>query len=95
MLSKLKQKIKEGFLRDLIAEMRWIWGYARRYRRGIALYVLLGVAATVLGLGNSVASKYLIDAVVGHQDSLILTVAAIYVNKGENVDSGKVLLSLN
>lgn len=79
MLSKIKQKIKEGFLRDLIAEMRWIWGYARRYRRGIALYVLLGVAATLLGLCNSVASKYLIDAVVGHQDSLILTVAAIYV----------------
>ena len=62
-----------------MAEMRWIWDYARRYRRGIALCVLLGVAATLLGLGNSVASKYLIDAVVGRENALILTVAAIYV----------------
>ena len=62
-----------------MAELRWIWDYARRYRRGISLCVLLGVAATLLGLGSSVASKYLIDAVVGHENGLILTVAAIYV----------------
>ena len=78
MLQKLKEKIKQGFLRDLIGEMRWIFGYARRYKRGIGLYILLGVIATALGLGTGVASKYLIDAVVGHQDNLILWVAAIY-----------------
>ena len=78
MLQKIKRKIKEGFLRDLITETRWIYSYAVRYKRGIFLYILLGIAAIVLGLGNSVASKYLIDAVVGHKDSIILTIALVY-----------------
>lgn len=82
MLQKIKRKIKEGFLRDLITETRWIYSYAVRYKRGIFLYILLGIAAIVLGLGNSVASKYLIDAVVGHKDSIILTIALIYAGLG-------------
>ena len=82
MLQKIKRKIKEGFLRDLITETRWIYSYAVRYKRGILLYILLGIAATVLGLGGSVASKYLIDAVTGHKDSVILTIAAIYAGFG-------------
>lgn len=82
MLQKIKQKIKDGFLRDLITETRWIYGYAVRYTRGIVLYTLLGVLATVLGLGGSLASKYLIDAVVGQQNSLILIAAALYAGFG-------------
>lgn len=82
MLLKIKQKIKEGFLRDLITETRWIYAYAVRYQRGIFLYILLGIAATALGLGSSVASKYLIDAVVGHKDSVILLIAVAYAAFG-------------
>lgn len=81
-LAKIKQKIKEGFLRDLITETRWIYSYAVRYKRGIYIYILLGLAAIVLGLGNSVASKYLIDAVVAHKDDLILGIAVIYAGFG-------------
>jgi len=79
---KFIQKLKDGLLRDLIAETRWIYGYAARYRKGIALYILLGIAATLLGLGGSLASKYLIDAVTDRQDSVILTIAAIYAGLG-------------
>lgn len=82
MLQRIKDKLKAGFLRDLIAETRWIYSYARRYRRGILLYILLGVAATVLGLGGSVASKYLIDAVTGRADDVLLTIAALYAGFG-------------
>ena len=82
MLQKIKRKIKEGFLRDLITETRWIYSYAVRYKRGIFLYILLGITATVLGLGGGVASKYLIDAVVGHKDHIILTIALIYAGLG-------------
>jgi len=77
-LQKLKEYLKKGFLRDILIQTRWIYGYAARYRRAIFLYILLGILATVLGLGGSVASKYLIDAVTGRQDSLILTIAALY-----------------
>ena len=42
-----------------------------------ALYILLGVVAILLGLGSSIASKYLIDAVTGHT-LLQLKHAAVY-----------------
>ena len=82
MLQKIKQKIKEGFLQELITETLWIYSYAARYRRGIALFILLGITATALGLGSSLASKYLIDAVVGQKNSVILIIAAVYAALG-------------
>ena len=82
MPEKFIQQLKDGLLRELISETRWIYGYAARYKKGILLYILLGVAATVLGLGGSLASKYLIDAVTDHHNSMILTIAAIYAGLG-------------
>lgn len=78
MLQKLKEYLKKGFLRDILLQTRWIYGYAARYRRAIWVYILLGILATALGLGGSVASKYLIDAVTERKDDLILTIAALY-----------------
>ncbi len=65
MLKKIIEKIRSGMLREIIAETRWIYTQAIPYRSSILLYILLGLAAIVLGLGSSVASKYLIDAVTG------------------------------
>ena len=82
MLRKIIDKLRQGFLRELLAETRWIYSYAAHYRNGILLYILLGLLSTVLGLGSSVASKYLIDAVTGQQDSIILQIGALYVGLG-------------
>lgn len=82
MLRKIIEKIREGLLRDIILETKWIYGYAARYKRGVLIYIMLGMAATGLGLGGSVASKYLIDAVTGHKDALILQIAALYAVLG-------------
>ena len=65
MLKKIVEKIRSGMLREIIAETRWIYEQAIPYRSSILLYILLGLVAIVLGLGSSVASKYLIDAVTG------------------------------
>lgn len=79
MLRKMIEKIRAGMLRDIIDETKWIYSYTSRYKKGIAVYILLGFAATVLGLAASVASKYLIDAVTGHNNSVILQIVAVYV----------------
>ena len=68
--------------RELLAELRWVRDRARPYRRGIAAYIALGVVAALLGLGAGIASKYLIDGVVGHQNRLILTAASLYAGFG-------------
>ena len=75
-LQRIRQKIKEGALRELLREGRWVLGYVRRYRAVVAIHILLGVLSTVMGLGTSVASKYLIDAVTGYRSGLIGRAAA-------------------
>ena len=82
MIRKIMDKIHDGMIRELVTETMWIYRYAVRYKQGILLYILLGVAAIVLGLGSSVASKYLIDAVTGRKDSVILSIAALYAGCG-------------
>lgn len=76
MLSHIRQKIKDGALRELAREGKWVLGYVRRYRAVVAAHILLGVASTVMSLGTSVASKYLIDAVTGHRAGVIGAAAA-------------------
>lgn len=68
---RLREKIKAGWLHELAREGRWLWTYIRRYRAAVWLHILLGVLAILMGLGTSVASKYLIDAVTGHKTGAI------------------------
>ena len=70
MLQKIIAKIRSGMLREIIAETRWIYRQAIPYRSSIVLYILLGLLAIALGLGSSVSSKYLIDAVTGQSGSI-------------------------
>ena len=76
-LQKVKRKIEEGALEEFAREARWVWGYIRRYRSIVAVHILLGVLGILMGLGTSVASKYLIDAVTGYKTGTIATAAAV------------------
>lgn len=71
------QKLRSGWLREFYQEALWIWAYIRRYRLTVVIHVLLALLSTALGLGTSVASKYLIDAVTGHKTGSIGLAAAV------------------
>lgn len=73
---KVKQKIADGWLKEVAAELRWSRQYVRRYRLMILAHVLLGAVGIVLSLAGSVASKFLIDAVTGAHVGIIGTAAA-------------------
>ena len=60
---KLIQKIKDGSLKEIFGELRFLFSYNRKYKAQIAWYIFLGVFATVMGLASSVFVKYIIDAV--------------------------------
>jgi len=79
MIKKIIEKLKSGFLRDIIHESKWIYSYTSQYKYSILLYIFLGVAGTLIGLGSSVVSKYLIDVVTSHNDSRIVPVAALFI----------------
>lgn len=57
--------------REMKREWAWLFGYIKKYRAGIALNVLFGFAGAVTGLLSGVASKYLIDAVIGKSGTIL------------------------
>ena len=63
MLEKVKKHIKNGTLRDILHETRWIYSHMRPYRKALFFYILLGLAATALSLITALISKELINAI--------------------------------
>ena len=81
-VKRIIQRIREGRLKQLTGEILWMYAYVRRYWLLIAVYVLLGASGSVLGLGTSVVSKELVDAVTGVNSRGIVQVAYLYVGVG-------------
>ena len=65
-LKDLIEKIKNGMLKEMYVEAKWISKYIYKYKWQVAFYIFLGILGTVLSLISSVFSKNLIDAVTGH-----------------------------
>ena len=73
---------KENFkktLADILREWKWLFKYIRKYWWGVAAYIFIGVVAILMGLGASVASKHLIDAVVNRTESALLPAATLVI----------------
>ena len=81
-IKRILQKIREGKLKKLLAELAWMYLYVRRYWLLVGAFVLLGASGSVLGLGTAVVSKHLIDAVTGQSSGSIGWAAALYGGVG-------------
>ncbi|MBQ8813381.1 MAG: ABC transporter ATP-binding protein [Lachnospiraceae bacterium] len=96
----IREKIENGRFRDLADECLWVWQYICRYRGVVLVHVLLGVLGILMSLGSSVASKFLIDAVIGYDSSVIGLAAALMIgmrlgNIGMKSISTRIGASLN
>ena len=78
-IRKIRTKIKEGMLQEMYTEAKWMFGYAKVYWKAIVFYILMGVFGTVMGLGGSVASKNLINAVTGYDTGNIGWIVAAII----------------
>ena len=65
--------------KNISAEWKWLLNVMSRYRLEVVIYTLMGVVGIAMGLGASVASKYLIDAVVGHNSGTVLSAASLVI----------------
>jgi len=61
------KRIKEGRLKEFIAQTKWIYRYARRYWPAMILYTVLGLVGTVVSLVSGLISKDMVDIITGHQ----------------------------
>ena len=51
--SKLKQKIADGWLKELAAQIRWMVPFFRRFWATVLVHILLGVAGIVILLATT------------------------------------------
>lgn len=96
-LKHYQTRIKEGRLEEFISQWVWIGRYIKQYWLLIAVYTGLGASGSLLGLGTSMVSKNLIDAVTGQNSDNILSVASLYVGMGVSmlfINAFKTRLSL-
>lgn len=66
-LRMILDKIKDGSIKEMWDEFKWMFSYGKKYKKEIAFYTFLGIFSTVMALISSVASKQLIDIVTGIQ----------------------------
>lgn len=72
------KRIKEGRLKEMARQTKWIYGYARRYWKTMIFYTLIGMSGTLVSLLASIVSKDLIDIITGHESGeLIATFCAM------------------
>ena len=78
-LGTLARRWREGTLRELAEDWKWIFTFTRRYRWAVACYVAMGIASSSLSLVSALAGKYAIDIITGYHFSQLGTMAAVMV----------------
>lgn len=70
-----------AMFKSMANEWKWLFKYIANYKKEVVLYVVIGVFGIAMGLGSSVASKYLIDAVIDplKDKQAIVTSAAMVI----------------
>ena len=81
-LDILIRKWREGTFGEILDDWKWIFTYSLRYKGAIAFYLLLEIFSTSMGLVGSIAGKYLIDIITGHQTSKLWILIAVMVGSG-------------
>ena len=61
------KRIKEGRLREIVGELRWVYGYGRKHIFAIIFYTLLGMSGSLTYLWSSLVSRDLVDLITGHK----------------------------
>ena len=76
------KRIKEGRLREMWEQTKWIYSYARRYWLAMILYTALGMVGTVVALLSSFVSRDLVDIITGHQTGAVVATFAAMIGLG-------------
>lgn len=75
----IQKHLKQGTLRKMWAQSKWILQYGRRYWKSMVLYTLLGIAGSGVSLISSLISKDLVDIITGHQTGKLLATFAAMI----------------
>ena len=63
-IQKAGKRLRDGTLKEIWHETRWIYYHTRVYRKAVLAYVLLGLLSTGLSMVSALASKELVNSIV-------------------------------
>ncbi len=78
----LREKARDGSLREVWQDWKWILSFSRRRWLRILLYTLFGIGTSAVSLGAGVLSKYLIDSIVSLDKARLVPLALAMVAAG-------------
>ncbi len=76
-LSELKKRREDGTFKEIFTDWKWIFSYSMRFKGSIAVYTILGLLSSTLGLISSIAGKFLVDVVIGHKTDQLWLAALV------------------
>ncbi|MGN1182123.1 MAG: ABC transporter transmembrane domain-containing protein, partial [Faecalibacillus sp.] len=79
-LKLIISKIKDGSIKEMWEEFKWMFSYGKKYKKEIIFYTCLGIFSTIMTLVSSVASKELIDIVTGKKVDRALSMAILMIS---------------
>lgn len=79
MINKIVQKIREGYLKEMYNELKWMYQYAKKYWTSICFYIVAGVFGIVMSLGSSIMTQKVIDAITGKDTGRIGVLAGLMI----------------
>lgn len=63
---------RDGSAEEFFSDMRWIFGYTKKYKWFVVIQILFGVLSASLSLVSAIISKYAIDIVIKQKNRLTL-----------------------
>ncbi len=81
-LRMLRQRARDGTLKQVWQDWKWIFSFTRDRWGSIVLYTLFGMGSSAIGLVAAVASKYMIDSIVSLDMQRLLPIAVVMVVSG-------------
>ncbi len=78
-LHQLRQRAREGTLREVFSDWKWIFTFSHGRRGRILAYTLFGIFSGLVGLVSGVLGKYLVDAIVARSTRQLLLLAVMTV----------------
>lgn len=75
----IRRRAKDGTLKTIWQDWKWIWSFSRRRWPSVLLYALFGILSSGLGLVAGVVSKYMIDAIVALELSKLVLQCTLLV----------------
>ena len=61
---------RDGSAEEFFSDMRWIFGYTKKYKWFVVIQILFGVLSASLSLVSAIISKYAIDIVINRKSNL-------------------------